>query len=1048
MAPVEFQLLGPPAIRVNGARIAGLPAKLEALLFFTAVAPRTVSRSVLAGLLWPDRNEQEARMNLRAALAKLPPALESAVTVTRDWVALETGGIEVDARRFDAVLLTLGAGLAAQERLRALREGLSAYRGEFLADFRVGQAPEFEAWREGERARLRQGAVRLATEILSLERASGLDADAAQTARRILQLAPGHDAALCALMEALDRAGQRNAAVEEFERHRKLWHEELGISPAPETVRVAERILSGEPAAAAAPAAPATAAPAQVFGRDAEFALLSQLLEPGEPRIVSITGMGGVGKTRLGQALLAELKPRFAQGVLLVSTGALRSGANVAPALAKALGLQARGNPAAAIEEFLREKSMLVMFDSFEGLIGTEAVDLLLRIAHAAPAVRLLVTSRESLGVAEEAVVVLEGLDHPNDAGAADWRDYPAVQLFIQRASRGYVRFDAERERDGIVALCRAMQGIPLAIELAASLARNMPCVEIARAVERDLRALAQDDAALSPRHRSLAGVLDTTFAQLAADLQEGLARLSIFRGPFRADAALDVAGCSLRQLSGLIEKSLLRRDVATGYVLHDVVRQFAGTRLAALGIDAEALRERHGRYFATLLATNAEVLRRGTNRALEAELWNQLPDLLEASTWSSLHAEVGLASRAMEAFYGLHESAGDDASIELIFREATARLAGVARDRRVLLARATCYLGWAYAQMSRVDESYPTLERALALARECGDAEVVSAILRGMGLVRAQQGQSAEGMRVLEECMAVTRTLNDALKEMNTLNVMGLVASGLGNGHGQREHFERVIELARSNDYPRGEIVARINLGESLMAEARLDESQAHFEAALALLDRAPSRRARVMSLMNLGQIAQLRRDPAASRRLLADTEGYILEGGERRYDAFLHAARAEIEAMERNWPGVAQAGARMAETADSIGWGWAAGFGAEYLVQARVMSGDREGALEALIDLFRRARSADFSVHHAGCALEAARWVLAFGNDADARAEAARCVVAMATAPEVDYWVVLRARELRDAHGLHAAAGAARDARQWLDAMEGLVPRATIAA
>jgi tetratricopeptide (TPR) repeat protein len=276
----------------------------------------------------------------------------------------------------------------------------------------------------------------------------------------------------------------------------------------------------------------------------------------------------------------------------------------------------------------------------------------------------------------------------------------------------------------------------------------------------------------------------------------------------------------------------------------------------------------------------------------------------------------------------------------------------------------------------------------------------------------------------------------------------MGLLAGGLGDLRGARESFERVLELSRQYDYPRGEVVARINLGESLQSAGELEASRAHFEAALKVLERAPSRRGRLMCLMNLGQIAQLLRDPDASRKHLVESEQNIQEGGERRYGSMMHQARAEIAAMDGNAEGMEVAGRDMTATADSIGFVWAAAFGSAYVAQARVALADRDGALDAVRDLHRRAADADFEVHHASFALEAARWILAFGRDPAASKQASACVSTLAASKTTDFWVVKRAQELADTRRLPADPAAKGESREWMATMEALLPRATIAA
>lgn len=1035
MSALEIRLLGQPEIRVNGTPVRGLPAKLEALLYYLAISPRSVPRGTLAGLLWGDRSEQDARMNLRAALQKVPPELAPHLVITRDWLALDRNReMDVDVQRFDHAVGALSAAPEGPARkLERLAEVAALYRDDFLAGFVSGHAPEFDSWCTAERTRLRQGAVRLLGETLKLRRESGRDDDVIEDARRILQLALGHDAALRELMEALARSGQRNAAVEEYERHRKLWREELGIAPSEETVRLAERIVAGEP-----PGAPAGGPPPQLIGREREFVLVSRLLTSGEARIVTVTGMGGIGKSQLAQALMAELKPRFGDGTALFSVGAMRSGRALAPSMAAAFGLQlqGRGTMAKLLQDYLREKALLLVFDSFEPVIGTEAVDLLVELAQSSPGVRFLVTSRESLGVAEEAVVALDGLTLPEDDGK--WRESPAVQLFVQRATRGYVQFDAERERVGILRICRRVEGVPLALELAAALARTSPCAEIARAIERDLGALDRDDVRLSPRHRSLVGVLACSFSQLSPELQAVLARLASFRGAFTADAAERVAECSLRLLSSLVEKSWLRRDARAGYSLHDMVRQFALGRRGVVGVEAREAARRHATYFLEFIGANRVALRQGGNPALLDEVQAAIADVLEACDWGLANAPDARLEAALEALFRYYSTRGDFASVEACLGPAVERLAAQRRGaRRASLAGALSCLGWAQAQTAQYDASLPSLERAVELARSGGYLRIQAEAQRGIALARVLQGDAAGVGGLLEECLAIAHEAGDEFGEAATLILMGIAASYLGSGRGQHDYYERALELGRRLGFASVVQIASFNLGDAHLSAGELERSEACLRESLEYARRAGGRRQVTMCLANLAAIALARGDVAGSRRLVDEAYAIARGLGDRRSFSFLFQAYAELEIPTANWQGVLDWADRMVTTADEIGWGWSAAFGVTLRAQAFTEQGRSDAALAAVLDLHRRVEATDFGVHHANVALEASRWLLRFAPGSADAPLARSALHALAGPLVIDEWVRQRAVACSLERGLGEGDAFDGDERALMDAM-----------
>lgn len=1045
MSALEIRLLGRPEIRVNGAPLEGLPAKLEAVVYYLAISPRSVPRSTLAGLLWSDRSEQDARMNLRAALAKVPAALEPHLVVTREWLALDRNReMDVDVQRFDHALGALSAAAdGPAKRLERLAAVAALYRDDFLAGFASGHAPEFDAWCTAERSRLRHGAVKLMGEVLRLRREGGNDADVADDARRILQLSPGHDVALRELMEALARAGQRNAAIEEYERHRRLWREELGIAPSEQTVRLAERIVAGE--APGEVAQQPASAPLQLIGRERDCALVTRLLAEDEGRIVTITGLGGIGKTRLAQAVMAEVKPRFAGGAMLFSAGAMRSGAALGPAMVAAFGLQMQGRnaPLKYLQDYLREKSMLLVLDSFESILRTEAVDLLVAIAQSSPGVRFLVTSREALGVAEEAIVAIEGLAYPRAADTA-WRESPAVQLFIQRATRGYVQFDPERERAGIVRICERVEGVPLALELAAAMARTLPCVEIARAIERDLGALAREDAGLSPRHRSVVGVLTCAFGQMPAELQAAAAGLSAFHGPFTADAAERVAGVSLRQLSTLMEKSWLRRDPRAGYSMHDMVRQFTAGQRAAAGLDASDLAKRHGSFFLEMLEARREPMLAGDDPVALDEVGAIMRDVIEAVEWGAAHAPDAALDRGLEILFRYYENRGDFVTARATFEGLVARLERRKGARRSL-ARAMACQGWALVQLAQLDGCKPVLERAIELARAAGDMRISSEALRGIALAQVLEGKPAEVGTMLDECIALAREAGDAYLEVAALVLMGVAVSYVGTGRGQHDYYQRAIEIAREKGYRRAVMIASFNLGDAHQAAGEMVEAERCFRECLALGESAGNRRHVVMSLANLAAIALDRGDAPESRRLVDQAWSIAREVGERRAFSFLSQAYAELCLVEGEVESALEWADRMLATADEISWGWSAAFAVALRGEALCRLGRRDEALQALLDLHRRSKDTDFGVHHGSFAVEASRWIFAFSTHAGARERAAGALHALAGPLVIDEWVAKRAKDLARLLELPAPGPFAGTGRELMDAMLAELPPGT---
>jgi predicted ATPase/DNA-binding CsgD family transcriptional regulator len=334
------------------------------------------------------------------------------------------------------------------------------------------------------------------------------------------------------------------------------------------------------------------------IGREPEIAEIVDLLQDERCRLLTLLGAGGMGKTRLGIESIQRLTSNdFEHGVFYVPLAPLTSADNIVTTVIGILGIMIgdEGTPQQELVKFLTGRNLLLVMDNFEHVI--DGADLVADILNHAPSVKILVTSRESLNLRMERIWHIQGMRYPTDAQTDDIEPYSALKLFIDRATWVRRNFSPETQLDCAIRICQLVGGMPLGIEFAASWLKSLSCADIIKHIERGIDFLETRARDIPERHRSIRAVFDHSWSLLTANEQAVFPQLSVFRGGFTLEAAEAVTNADLMTLSGLVEKSMVRRNETDRYDVHELLRQYGEEKLKAVS-EVEDTLSAHTSYF------------------------------------------------------------------------------------------------------------------------------------------------------------------------------------------------------------------------------------------------------------------------------------------------------------------------------------------------------------------------------------------------------------------------------------------------------------------
>ncbi len=864
--PLSLRLFGPLTVHRSGQPLPKTRSRKElwllALLALHSDAP--LERTWLAGTLWPEADDAAALYNLRRSLRLLRDALgpeaSRLLSPTPRSLRLHLAGADCDAAAFDAAL--------RRGDPASLREAAMLYQNPLLMDCR-------EEWVYAEREQREQAVLGVLETLASDAQKRGDLPGAAADLERVRAIDPLRETAVRRLMEVHAGQGRHAAAADAYHRFRRRLRDELNAEPDPATVALHHRLRAAVRQAVPTAAAPALAAktsaarysslPAPLsalIGREQETEAVAALLDGA--RLVTLTGTGGVGKTRLALAAARHLEEEFEQGAWFADLAPLADPKLMVQAVLGALGArEAPGrSPSEALSEFLRSKHLLLVLDNCEHLLAACS-----HLAHAllplCPGLHLLATSREALGAPGEVVWRVPSLP-------VSGPDAEAVQLFTARARS--VRPDwvpSLPETHAITEICRRLDGIPLAIEMAAARTRSLPVESIISRLGQTFRLLPGPGGAGGvPRQQTLRATLDWSWDLLADEERTLLSRVSVFSGGWELDAAEAVCmgGGSdewavLDGLTSLVDKSLVVYAQEDGrYRLLETIRQYASEKRQA-GEEAEA---KHAAYFLALAEeAEPEMMKENQARWL-TRLETEHDNLRAALLWQGQHAppeQVRLAG-ALWRFWKIrgHSSEGRRWLTEALVRD----LADTAARAKALTGAGS--LAWYQSDYEAARALY---QEGLALSRRRGDEQGTAVSLASLGNVALGYCDYAGARTLYEESLAIQRRTGHQEGLANTLNNLGIVALSQGHHAQARELGEESLALRRRLGDKQKIAASLSNLGNVAFKQGDWEAARALCEESLAIQRLLSDREGIAGSLNNLGNLAYAQGRMAESEEL-----------------------------------------------------------------------------------------------------------------------------------------------------------------------------------
>jgi predicted ATPase len=543
----------------------------------------------------------------------------------------------------------------------------------------------------------------------------------------------------------------------------------------------------------------------------------------------------------------------FPHGVYYIPLASITTAELIVPAIAEALGFSFSGpvDPKEQLINYMSgnlKQSFLLVLDNLEHLIvpSSDAVEFISEILQRLPSLKILATSRERLNLRGEWMYELHGLPVPPTAYVERLDDYSAATLFIQSARRVKTDFKITTdEKPALVRICHLLEGIPLAIELAAAWTGMLSCEEIAGEIESNIGFLETTMRAIPERHRSLRASFDHSWKLLSGEEQKALCRLAVFQGGFDRAAAERVAGATLALLASLVAKSLVRRAENGRYDLHEVIRQFALSQLDEDLSNQQEARDAHSEYYLQFAADRKQALRSAPQQKAARELIGEIDNLRAAWVWAIRHEKFSLLGASVRSLGWFFEVSG-------LIREGIEQFEPLVRVLKAksqhlewhwVLGQALTQQGMLYFRKGHLDRAQMLIEESLYFLRPLGKKSLLTDPLVYLGVLLHINGEIQRSRTLMEEGLACARSAGDDWFLAYAVYNLGYIDSLTGQFAEGREQMLEGISIWRRLGDPHSIALGLNYLGPTLVKLGCYEQAESFLEESLRLCTESGNR-------------------------------------------------------------------------------------------------------------------------------------------------------------------------------------------------------------